>query len=215
MLLLKNFGLRRIDLVFSKAFELNIVDIPLPIAWVPATICNPGVMLHFVDSKPLLRVLIEQSLHEVYQRVFIPAIKLHHRLGVLWCLILNALNRFLSVLAHEWSLFVNHFVQGNRACPKISLFVTVILHLERLGAHVGIWTSSLFGFRALWLFLYFAYSEIGEFDIVSWINENVLRLDIAMIDVRHFMAVPNGRDELPEIFPYLCLGQTSFVNLLL
>ena len=70
MLLLKNFGLCRIDLVFSKAFELNIVDVPLPITWLPATICDPGVALHLVNGKPLLRVLLEQSSDQVYQYVF-------------------------------------------------------------------------------------------------------------------------------------------------
>ena len=36
-----------------------------------------------------------------------------------------------------------------------------------------------------------------------------------MINVRDLMAVPDGGDELPEIFAYLWLCQSSFVDLLL
>ena len=74
MLLLKKFGHCLLDLVFSRTFELNIFDVPLPITWIPATICNPGMILNLVNGKPLLWVLVQQSLDQVYHCVFIPAI---------------------------------------------------------------------------------------------------------------------------------------------
>lgn len=136
---------------------------------------------HFFNSNSFLRVLIQNSQDQIFQR-FTRISPPESIAGKIQFLAQDQLRQLILMIAPKWHSIVSHREQRNTKCPNIVLFPLKLSNLKipTLRTHEMISPLSATQSVIIRIFQLDRDSKIANFAIIISCDEDILRLDVTM-----------------------------------